>query len=109
MAKSRTLKGGEKPPKKKEDEEKLPGGQMHFKEAEPMPKNDKIHNLARRAKAASLKSTRAAADYKELKDKVVEAMNEAELEHYHYGDVTVHVDTKSKLTLTVENVKEAES
>lgn len=93
MAKSKVLKGGED----------LPGGQEHFDGMEPMPKNNKIHNLARRVKAASKVWSKAAADHKELKEMLTEMMIEEGMEHYHYGDVTVDLDTKRKLKVKVES------
>lgn len=91
------LKGGEKPP-----EEKI-GGQQHFPGAEPMPKNEKIHRLAKRCKAASKAWSKAAGEHKGIKEMLIEAMQEADLEHYHYGDIDVQVDTSRKLKVKIAN------
>ena len=92
------LKGGEKPPK-----EDLPGGQEHLPGTEPMPKNEKIHRLAKRCKAASKEWSKAAGEHKGLKEMLIEAMQEAGLDHYEYGDVSVHVDTSRKLKVKIAN------
>lgn len=93
MARRKVLKGGEP----------LPGGQEHLPGAEPMEKNPKIHNLARRVKAASKEWSAAAEEHKGLKQSLIEAMIEEGLEHYEYGDVTVDIDTKRKLKVKVES------
>ncbi len=100
MAKDKILKGGEKAPD--------PGGQEHLPNMEPMPKNEKIHRLARRTKAASKEWSKAAADHKGLKEQLIEAMIEAKLDHYEYGDVTVHLDTSRKLKVKIANDDEEE-
>lgn len=92
MAKSKILRGGEP----------LPGGQEHLPQMEPMPKNDKIHKLARRVKQASVDWSSAAKEHKELKDQLTEALIEAKMDHYQYGDVEVHLDTRRKLTVKVK-------
>lgn len=93
MAKTKVLKGGEP----------LPGGQEHLPNMEPMKKNDKIHRLARRCKAASKAWSAAAGEHKGLKEMLIEAMIEAKLDHYAYGDVDVQVDTSRKLKVKVDN------
>lgn len=92
------LKGGEKPPK----EESI-GGQEHFEGMAPMPKNEKIHRLAKRCKAASKAWSKAAGEHKGMKEMLIEAMQEAGLDHYEYGDVSVHVDTSRKLKVKIAN------
>lgn len=103
MAKSNVLKGGEKPPKKKKGDDELPGGQEHLPGMAQMDKIPSIHNLARRAKKASLVASRAKTEYETLKTKLIEEMKEFGIDKYHHGDVTVHVDTKSKLSIQVQN------
>lgn len=98
MAKSKVLKGGEP----------LPGGQEHLPEMAPMPKNKKIHDLARRCKAASKEWSKAAGEHKGIKEMLTEAMIEAGLDHYEYGDVTVHLDTSRKLKVKIANDDEEE-
>jgi hypothetical protein len=98
MAKSKVLKGGEP----------LPGGQEHLPGAEPMPKNEKIHRLARRCKDASKAWSAAAGEHKGLKEMLIEAMIEAKLDHYQYGDVDVQVDTSRKLKVKIANDDEEE-
>lgn len=90
---TKRLKGGEP----------LPGGQEHLPGAEPMPKNNKIHLLARRCRAASKAWSAASKEHKGLKENLIEAMIEAKLEHYEYGDVTVHLDTSRKLKVKIAN------
>lgn len=98
MAKSKILKGGEP----------VLGGQEHIEGMEPMPKNEKISRLARRTKSASLAASRSKSEHEGLKEQLIDAMTEAELEHYHYGDVTVHVDTSRKLKIEVTNEDKGE-
>jgi len=93
VAKNKILKGGEP----------LPGGQEHIPGLEPMPKNEKIHRLAKRCKAASKEWSKAAQGHKDLKEQLTEAMIEAGLDHYEYGDVTVHLDTSRKLKVKITN------
>lgn len=93
MAKAKVLKGGEP----------LPGGQEHLPGAEPMEKNPRIHNLARRVKAASKEWSAAAEEHKGLKQSLIEAMIEEGLEHYEYGDVKVDMDTSRKLKVRIAN------
>ena len=108
MAKTTVLKGGEKrgrgrPRKVPEDNgERLPS-QQHLPGAESMPKNDKIHRLALRCKAASKQWSKAAEEHKGIKQGLIEAMIEADLEHYEYGDVRVDMDTNRKLKVKVSN------
>jgi len=99
MAKSKVLKGGED----------LPGGQEHLPNMEPMPKNEKIHRLARRCKAASKAWSKAAGEHKGMKEMLIEAMIEAELEHYEYGDVRVDLDTSRKLKVKIANDDDEDS
>lgn len=80
MAKSKILKGGEKP-------------------SEQMPKNERIHSLARRCKAASKAWSKAAAEREELKRSLLEAMIEEGLERYSFGNVSVDIDTTRKLKI----------
>lgn len=93
MAKRKVLQGGEP----------LPGGQEHLPGAEPMEKNPKIHNLARRVKAASKEWSVAAEEHKGLKESLKEAMIEAGLDHYEYGDVKVDMDTSRKIKVKIAN------
>lgn len=87
------LKGGEP----------LPGTQEHIPGMAPMPKNEKIHRLAKRCRAASKAWSIAAGEHKGLKEQLIEAMIEEGLTHYEYGDVTVHVDTSRKLKVKIAN------
>ena len=98
MARRKVLQGGED----------LPGGQEHLPGAEPMPKNEKIHRLARRVKAASKAWSKASGEHKELKDMLIEAMIEEGLEHYEYGDVKVDMDTSRKLKVKIGNDEDEE-
>lgn len=70
---------------------------------EPMPKNEKIHRLAKRCKAASKAWSKAASEHKGMKEMLIEAMIEAELDRYQYGDVTVDLDTSRKLKVRIAN------
>ncbi len=110
MGKTTVLKGGEKrgrgrPWKVPEDDGKplKIGGQEHLPEMAPMPKNEKIHRLALRCKTGSKAWSRAAEEHKCLKQSLIEAMIEAELEHYEYGDVKVDMDTNRSLKVKVAN------
>jgi len=98
------LKGGEKPP----SDDALPGGQEHLPGMAPMPKNNRIHNLARRVKKASKEWSAAAKEHKGLKEQLTEMMIEEGTDYYAHGDVEVHLDTRRKLTVKVENDKEEE-
>lgn len=102
MAKRKVLKGGEKPEAAEEDED-LPGGQDPLPGMEQQDKIPSIHNLARRTKKASLVASRAKTECDGLKTKLIEEMKEFGLTHYHHGDISVHVDTKSKLKIEVDN------
>jgi len=97
MAK-KILKGGEK----------LPGGQEHLPDMEPMPKNEKIHRLARRTKAAVKECSKAKAAWQDLKEQTIEAMRTEGLTHYEYGDVKVDLDTKRQLKIKIANEEEDE-
>lgn len=92
---------------KKKDED-LPGGQEHLPNMEPMPKNQKIHNLAKRTRAASKECSRAKAEWQGLKEQLIEAMVAAGLSNYEYGDVMVHLDTKRQLKVKISNENEEE-
>ena len=92
----------------KKKPEPLPGGQEHLPGAEPMAKNKKIHDLARRCKAASKEWSAAAAEHKNIKEMLIEAMIEAKLDRYSYGDIEVHLDTSRKLKVKISNDVDSE-
>lgn len=62
-------------------------------------RNDRIHRAARRYRSLMLARKAALAEEVEAQDNLLRIMKEEGVEHYEYGNLSVHLDSKEKVTV----------